>query len=160
MAGIESEAVPNAHFPSLTSLVPNAASAPLPCSPHNRLHPIRIMLNNARWSLMDYKYKGGWGGWAGLEWTACKGWAGKALGGVQCRSLVLLRPWLAAGVAACWGKGGEIPCSSTLLKLMCVPCAHSSPAAVPCCRPFPCRGGGTQAQRNDVHRGAAWRPGQ
>jgi hypothetical protein len=70
MAGIESEAVPNAHFPSLTSLVPNAASAPLPCSPHNRLHPIRIMLNNARWSLMDYKYKGGWGGWTVLEWTA------------------------------------------------------------------------------------------
>ncbi|PRW59141.1 nad-dependent epimerase dehydratase isoform B [Chlorella sorokiniana] len=27
-------------------------------SPHNRWHPIRIMLNNFRWSLMDYKYKG------------------------------------------------------------------------------------------------------
>lgn len=28
------------------------------CSPHNRWHPIRIMLNNFRWSLMDYKFKG------------------------------------------------------------------------------------------------------
>lgn len=27
-------------------------------SPHNRFHPIRIMLNNFRWSLMDNKYKG------------------------------------------------------------------------------------------------------
>lgn len=27
-------------------------------SPHNRWNPIRIMLNNLRWSLMDYKYKG------------------------------------------------------------------------------------------------------
>lgn len=27
-------------------------------SPHNRWHPIRILLNNVRWSLMDYKYKG------------------------------------------------------------------------------------------------------
>lgn len=27
-------------------------------SPHNRWHPIRIMLNNLRWSLMDYKYQG------------------------------------------------------------------------------------------------------
>ncbi|KAL4459105.1 hypothetical protein ABPG75_013970 [Micractinium tetrahymenae] len=27
-------------------------------SPHNRWNPIRIMLNNFRWSLMDYKYKG------------------------------------------------------------------------------------------------------
>ncbi|PSC74312.1 epimerase [Micractinium conductrix] len=27
-------------------------------SPHNRWHPIRVMLNNFRWSLMDYKYKG------------------------------------------------------------------------------------------------------
>lgn len=24
----------------------------------NRLHPIRILLNNIRWSLMDYKFKG------------------------------------------------------------------------------------------------------
>jgi hypothetical protein len=27
-------------------------------TPKNRLHPIRIMLNNLRWSLMDYKFKG------------------------------------------------------------------------------------------------------
>ncbi|KAL4419569.1 hypothetical protein ABPG77_003595 [Micractinium sp. CCAP 211/92] len=27
-------------------------------SPHNRWNPIRILLNNMRWSLMDYKYKG------------------------------------------------------------------------------------------------------
>lgn len=27
-------------------------------SPHNRFHPIRIMLNNFRWSLMDNKFKG------------------------------------------------------------------------------------------------------
>jgi hypothetical protein len=26
-------------------------------SPHNRMHPIRIMLNNFRWGLMDQKYK-------------------------------------------------------------------------------------------------------
>jgi hypothetical protein len=28
--------------------------------PANRWHPVRILLNNIRYSLMDYKYKGGW----------------------------------------------------------------------------------------------------
>jgi hypothetical protein len=40
----------------------HAWSAALRRSPHNRFNPIRILLNNLRWSLMDYKFKGeaGW----------------------------------------------------------------------------------------------------
>lgn len=30
----------------------------MPCSPHNRWNPIRIMLNNFRYSLMDAKFAG------------------------------------------------------------------------------------------------------
>lgn len=49
--------LPAAAFAAAEQLIPIPAGRACR-SPHNRWHPIRIMLNNFRWSLMDYKYKG------------------------------------------------------------------------------------------------------